>query len=231
MVGMVKQILRRVLGKACLSFEEMITVLCDCESLLNSRPLTYVSNDPNDLQTLSPSMFLNEIKTNETPDLDMIAEVDLNARYKHRQAVMQHLRNRFRKEYLSQLILKPGKKETRVLKEGDIVLIEDESGKRINWPLARIEKLILGRDNTPRVAILKTKKGTSKRPVQRIYPLEISSVQGNFDEEFREKLKIVKPVRIVKSKKCIADKKSKNDESETEIITRSGRIVKKPDRL
>lgn len=175
-------------------------------------------------------MFLNEIKINETPDLDIIAEVDLNARYKHRQAVMQHLRNRFRKEYLGQLVLKPAKKETRALNEGDIVLIENELGKGINWPLARIEKLILERDNIPRVAIFKTGRGTPKRPVQRIYPLEISGVKENVDEEFREKLQMLKPVQTVKSKKCIAEEK-RADKPEMEIKTRSGRIIKKPSRM
>ncbi|XP_071035302.1 uncharacterized protein [Parasteatoda tepidariorum] len=43
--------------KACLSYEEMISVLCDCESVINSRPLTYLSEDLDDLIPLSPSMF------------------------------------------------------------------------------------------------------------------------------------------------------------------------------
>lgn len=50
----------------------MITVLCDCESTLNSRPLTYISDDPKDLKPLTPAMFLNDIGNEETPDFDVI---------------------------------------------------------------------------------------------------------------------------------------------------------------
>ncbi|GFY08071.1 integrase catalytic domain-containing protein [Trichonephila clavipes] len=42
LIGLLKSILRKVLGKACLSEEELVTVLCDAESLINSRPLTYL---------------------------------------------------------------------------------------------------------------------------------------------------------------------------------------------
>ncbi|GBN36586.1 CWF19-like protein 1 [Araneus ventricosus] len=49
MVQMIKKLLRRVLGKACLYYEELASILCDCETVINSRPLTYLSEDPNDL--------------------------------------------------------------------------------------------------------------------------------------------------------------------------------------
>ncbi|GFX69436.1 integrase catalytic domain-containing protein [Trichonephila clavipes] len=48
------------------------SVLCDCESLQNSRPLTYVSDDPNDLCPLTPDLFLKEIRNSSTRDLDRI---------------------------------------------------------------------------------------------------------------------------------------------------------------
>ncbi|XP_033222835.1 uncharacterized protein LOC117176691 [Belonocnema kinseyi] len=67
-----------VLGKACLTYEEMYTVLCDCELTLNSRPLTYVSEEPSDLKPLTPAMFLHDIIQSEMPDLDIINRLDLN---------------------------------------------------------------------------------------------------------------------------------------------------------
>lgn len=48
LIGMMKNILRRILGKSRLNYEEMTTVLCDSEMVLNSRPLTYMSDDVND---------------------------------------------------------------------------------------------------------------------------------------------------------------------------------------
>ncbi|GBO05631.1 hypothetical protein AVEN_208558-1 [Araneus ventricosus] len=84
----------------------METVLCDCESQLNSRPLTYVSDDPDDLYPLTPDLFLKDIRNSVTVDLDKIRSADkrvLNKRLIYRKRLMSDLRIRFRNEYLSQL--------------------------------------------------------------------------------------------------------------------------------
>ncbi|GFX85266.1 integrase catalytic domain-containing protein [Trichonephila clavipes] len=72
LVGMLKNVLRKVLGKASLNEEELNTLLCDAESIINSRPITYLSEDPKDLVALTPAMFLQEIREIGVPDFDMI---------------------------------------------------------------------------------------------------------------------------------------------------------------
>lgn len=52
--------MKRILGEACLTVTEMTTVLTQIEAMLNSRPLTPLSEDPNDLRTLTPGHFLIE---------------------------------------------------------------------------------------------------------------------------------------------------------------------------
>ncbi|GBL89167.1 hypothetical protein AVEN_255283-1 [Araneus ventricosus] len=42
LIGLLKRILRKVLGRTSLNYQEMETILCDCDSQLNSRPLIYV---------------------------------------------------------------------------------------------------------------------------------------------------------------------------------------------
>lgn len=47
---------------------------------LTSRPLAYELEDSNDLVALNPSMFLQEVKGNGTPDLDTLDAKSLNKR-------------------------------------------------------------------------------------------------------------------------------------------------------
>jgi hypothetical protein len=53
-----KHHLRRVTGNACISFEEMSTILTQIEACLNSRPLCHIPSDPKDSQGLTPGHFL-----------------------------------------------------------------------------------------------------------------------------------------------------------------------------
>ena len=57
-VKAVKTHLKRIIGETILNFEEMYTLLSQIEAVLNSRPLSPLSNDPNDLQPLTPGHFL-----------------------------------------------------------------------------------------------------------------------------------------------------------------------------
>ena len=173
LIGVLKNVLRRVLGKACLKEEELTTVLCDAESLINSRPLTYLSEDPEDLSALTPAMFLREITESGVPDLDLIDSQKLRKRFIYRVKLRQDLRNRFRNEYLGLLkcYVKSPKESSIVV--GDLVLVGDNNVKRINWPLAKVVRTIPGRDGKVRVVEVKTQSGTILRPIQRIYPLEI----------------------------------------------------------
>ncbi|GFW37836.1 integrase catalytic domain-containing protein [Trichonephila clavipes] len=45
--------LKRVVGETKLTYEELETFLTQIEACLNSRPLTPISNDPNDLSALT----------------------------------------------------------------------------------------------------------------------------------------------------------------------------------
>ncbi|GIY52693.1 reverse transcriptase [Caerostris extrusa] len=63
----------------------------------------------------------------------------------------------------------------RNLSPGDIVLVGSDNTKRLNWPLGRIIELFKGKDNVERVARLRVAKEEIIRPIQRIYPLKLSS--------------------------------------------------------
>ncbi|XP_074034157.1 uncharacterized protein [Leptinotarsa decemlineata] len=69
-VRMIKELLRKNLGKKTVDYEELVTLLCDCESTINSRPLTYVSDNTDELIPVTPSSFLQSIPTSEVPDIE-----------------------------------------------------------------------------------------------------------------------------------------------------------------
>lgn len=50
--------LKKVLGRAAVTYDELQTLLTEIEANLNDRPLTFVSSDVNYLPPLTPSMLL-----------------------------------------------------------------------------------------------------------------------------------------------------------------------------
>ncbi|GFT41091.1 integrase catalytic domain-containing protein [Trichonephila clavipes] len=190
LIGMLKIILRRVLGKACLTYEELYTVVCDSESVINSRPLTYLSEDQGGPCCSHTSNVLTRNKREWSPDLDLIDSQRMNRRFLYRERIRQELRKRFRLEYLGQLKSFSKSRKEDVIKEGDIVLIGDTNSKRIYWPLAKVIKLIPGRDGRVRVVEVSTSSGSFLRPIQRLYPLEVSGTDiSDLPEQIKETLK------------------------------------------
>ncbi|GFV12923.1 integrase catalytic domain-containing protein [Trichonephila clavipes] len=159
-------------SKAILTYEELLTVLCDCEAVVNSRPLTYVSEDPNDLIPLTPSLFLNGKSSYDTVDLDLSEFSKFQKRIKYRRKLIHDFRSRFRKEYLGQLRQKRPGKPGHDFKVGDVVMIEEPSKKRVYWPLGKVISLLPGRDGKVRTLKLKCKNSELIRPIQRVYPLK-----------------------------------------------------------
>ena len=65
------------------------------------------------------------------------------------------------------------KAKIRNIEVGELVLLNDADGsKRKKWPLARVTKVVPGRDGTVRVVEIKTKDGSYVRPVTKLHRLE-----------------------------------------------------------
>ncbi|XP_045541886.1 uncharacterized protein LOC106717931 [Papilio machaon] len=57
-VKSIKYHIKRTIGEATLTFEELYTVLVQIEACLNSRPLSPMSDHPDDFEPLTPAYFL-----------------------------------------------------------------------------------------------------------------------------------------------------------------------------
>ena len=62
----------------------MLTILSDCEAVVNSRPLTFISDGFEEALPFSPSMFLQEVKEIGVLDLDKVEQADINKRFAYR---------------------------------------------------------------------------------------------------------------------------------------------------
>ncbi|GFR15045.1 hypothetical protein TNCT_678551 [Trichonephila clavata] len=63
-VKTVKEPLRKILGRSLLSFEELTTLLAEIENIVNLCPLTYVSDDKDDPEPLTPATFCTLVEMN-----------------------------------------------------------------------------------------------------------------------------------------------------------------------
>ena len=58
-IGLTKTSIKKVLGRAFITFRELETILCEIEAVLYDRPLTYVSGNIEELTLLTPSLLLH----------------------------------------------------------------------------------------------------------------------------------------------------------------------------
>ena len=98
---------RKILAGMCASTENLDdesfkTLMCEIEAIVNSRPITTVTDDPNDLLPLNPNMILTGKKQLNVPPPGNFQQNDLYCRKRWRR--VQHLANvfwnRWKKEYL-----------------------------------------------------------------------------------------------------------------------------------
>ena len=175
-----------MLQKSLLTYEELYTVITEIESVMNSRPLTYLSEDEyQESLTTNHLIYGRDIvngkctsEIEEIKDAEQVREVR-----KHCLLVFNHFKKRFYNEYLNALQerhiyqQKTFKNKTNVL-IGDVVLITEDVRPRIMWKKGRIIDFIRGQDDEIRGVKLVTinskfQKVELSRPLQLIVPLEI----------------------------------------------------------
>ena len=149
--------------------DEMATVLCDIEAMVNSRPLIYISDDdmaltPAHLLIGKPLLPLSIAKPANR-------EIEPLTRWKYQNKLLDSFWNCWKTQYLPQLqeFQKWRHRPERELQVDDIVLVNDGNRKRGQWPMARIVKTIPGRDGLVRSAVL---SNGLRRPVQHLHLME-----------------------------------------------------------
>ena len=108
-VKSMKHHLRRVMGNSILTYEEMTTILCQIEQVLNNRLLMALTNNPDDIFALTPSMLVNGSRLDAIPQpclLTMDARGHPAKRFRALQQLLSQFWKRWASEYVASLQLR-----------------------------------------------------------------------------------------------------------------------------
>ncbi|XP_053685941.1 uncharacterized protein LOC128735484 [Sabethes cyaneus] len=183
-----KVLLLKHTAAAALSFEEFSTVLCRIEAVLNSRPLTPLSDDPEDFEALTPGHFLVFRSLNAVARPVVIDQrKHPRQRNEHITAIIQHFWNRWQSEYLSSLQVRYKWHKKVEVEVGQLVLIKKDNMPVQKWLLGRIIEVIPGTEGVVRVVDVKTENGILRRPVSKLCFLPIDPEQSFERDTFQRR--------------------------------------------
>lgn len=187
-VKSLKYHLKRTIGTNVVTPDEFYTLLTQIEACLNSRPLTPVSNDPSDLEILTPGHFLihRPLTAVLEPSLEDLKENRLS-KWQRVQRYLQTIWKKWSTSYLSDLQNRT-KWVTRQnnLAENMMVLLKDDNQPPLRWPLGRIVAIHPGKDGNVRVVEVRTKDGLYTRAVSKICVLPIQDNECSLTSSQRD---------------------------------------------
>ncbi|XP_055922801.1 uncharacterized protein LOC129953584 [Eupeodes corollae] len=169
-VKVAKGHLYRSLQNTKLSFEELATALCEIEAVMNSRPITPLTNDPNDFEALTPGHLLIGTSMRAIPEpSDANTNPDILPYWRRINNVKSHFWQRWQKEYLQELQQRSKwASKSPNIAVGSMVVVHEDNLPPMRWSLGRIQKTFPGEDGNVRVAEIRTAKGTIKRPIHKL---------------------------------------------------------------
>ncbi|XP_055645590.1 uncharacterized protein LOC129782412 [Toxorhynchites rutilus septentrionalis] len=178
-----KTLFKRTIGTHILKYDEMVTILAQIEGILNSRPLTPLSNDPDDFEALTPGHFLihRPLTAISEPGLQGIMENRLSA-WQKVQRYVQSMWIKWSEQYLSNLHNRT--KWTRQkdnIAVGTMVVLKEDNTPPLKWHLGRVTEIHAGPDGNVRVVTVRTKYGSFRRAISKIciLPIRDNTVSGD----------------------------------------------------
>ena len=163
----VRKVMMSIMGQQTLTDESLCTFFCEVEAIVNSRPITTVSGDANDLEALTPNHIL---LLKGKPSLPPVLANETGPHSRKRWKQVQFLSDLFWKRWSSEYLYQLQKRQKWVrpkdnFKNGDVVLLIDKSRPRNSWQLGRIIATMPAKDGLVRQVQVKTRSTTLIRPV------------------------------------------------------------------
>ncbi|KAK0152604.1 hypothetical protein N1851_005873 [Merluccius polli] len=170
MIRLIRRVLSSVLRQQTLDDDGFHTMLCEVEAILNDRPITKLSDDPNDLEPLTPNhLLLLKGKPALPPGVFEPHDQYVKRRWRQIQYLADLFWKRWVREYLP--LLQERQKwnqKKRSLVVGDIVTIMDASAPRGSWPLGKVLEVFPDKYGLVRSVKLQTKSNIIERPVTKL---------------------------------------------------------------
>ena len=207
LVGLVKRSLRKCIGRASLTTIQLQTFLKEVEAIINNRPLVHVYDDINSDITLTPSHFLSLNPKTGIPESEVeVDDGDYQGRTSSSAKLMQvwkkgqrQLNNFWRiwmNEYLTSLrerkqayLKGPRTQSCTYPAVGDVVIVREKGVSRGCWKIGKITSLKTSEDDEIRSAEVQLpSKRMIRRPLNQLYPLEVSSKERQENEETQPKV-------------------------------------------
>ena len=176
LIRSVRKILNITVKEQLLDEEDLHTLLCEAEAVINSRPITKASSDLNDLEALTPNhLLLLKVKPELPPGIFHKDDQYVKRRWRQVQYLADIFWKRWCKEYLTQLQERQRWfSPKRNFAVGDVVLIVDDTSPRNSWPLGRIVETFPDRNGLVRQVKVKTKTNELCRPITKLCLLQES---------------------------------------------------------
>ncbi|XP_065222357.1 uncharacterized protein LOC135846922 [Planococcus citri] len=164
--------LKRVMGEAVLSQEQLFTILAKIEACLNSRPLYEPSDDVHDGPPLTPGHFLIGRPLNSIPQPSLSSVIDNRNKFEQIRRIVKSFWEKWCKEYLHSLQQRSKwRNETVEIAVGDIVVIKEVDEAPGKWKMGKVEATFPGSDNHIRVVDVRTENGVLRRPITKLIVL------------------------------------------------------------
>ena len=165
-----RRVLCGLMKEQVLTDDSLTTLFAEVESILNSRPLTRTSSDPNDMNCLTPNHLLL-LKDQQCLPPGIFTKEDNLLRRRWRQ--VQYLADLFWKRWVREYLPLLQERQKwlcphRNVQVGDVVLIVDVNAPRSSWPLGKVESVYPDGKGLVRTADVKTKSSVLTRPVTKL---------------------------------------------------------------
>lgn len=175
-VKSVKSLLLKTSRSYHFTFEELTTMLCKIEAILNSRPLSKTCSDDVEYNVLTPNHFLNGTPSNLIVE-DELHDIPQNRldRWQIVQQQTQYFWRQYQREYINALQQRLKWVQSAAnLSIGDIVLLQDEQQPSYKWPLAKVIETYPDSEGKVRQVLVKTSNSELKRSIRKLCKIPMS---------------------------------------------------------